>query len=343
MQRSVSACFRSTMSTQLRTVCFGSNCEYQYEDRNFMGSGSFGEVYKASITERGNYVGPDVVAMRCFNIKEKKFVENRENYAKLQEGFETMLKLKHDHLVNYHKITIIPTLGSVTVNFIMDYYRAGNLESELKKMKDSGILLNVGDAICHALDLASGLAFLHENGITHGDLKPSNVLIDGSNAQRGTLRISDWDGLVTLQLCSVSSLNSEHFRSSERYMSPEMVRAIGPPETLITWPTMPDSSTDVWSVGCVLLQLIRAITGDYRETLQHPVSGKVLGASQSISDWVYGVAVMQGFVPVVFDAAAVPAELAACVRNCLRIANNQRTSARQLLEHLSRISENSGP
>ncbi|XP_055356331.1 serine/threonine-protein kinase mos-like [Paramacrobiotus metropolitanus] len=178
-------------------------------------------------------------------------------------------------------------------------------------MKDSGILLNVGDAICHALDLASGLAFLHENGITHGDLKPSNVLIDGSNAQRGTLRISDWDGLVTLQLCSVSSLNSEHFRSSERYMSPEM--------------------------------LIRAITGDYRETLQHPVSGKVLGASQSISDWVYGVAVMQGFVPVVFDAAAVPAELAACVRNCLRIANNQRTSARQLLEHLSRISENSGP
>ncbi|XP_055356332.1 uncharacterized protein LOC129601519 [Paramacrobiotus metropolitanus] len=131
--RSVSACFRSTMSTQLRTVCFGSNCEYQYEDRNFMGSGSFGEVYKASITERGNYVGPDVVAMRCFNIKEKKFVENRENYAKLQEGFETMLKLKHDHLVNYHKITIIPTLGSVTVNFIMDYYRAGNLESELKR------------------------------------------------------------------------------------------------------------------------------------------------------------------------------------------------------------------
>ncbi|XP_055356334.1 uncharacterized protein LOC129601520 [Paramacrobiotus metropolitanus] len=254
-----------------------------------------------------------------------------------------MLKLKHDHLANYHQISIIPTFYSASVEFVMDYYPAGNLKSKLKGMKDSGMLLNVGDALSHALDLADGLAYLHENGLTHGDLKPTNMLIDGNNAQRETLRISDLDSLVTVQKCCVSSLNREHFRSSERYMSPEMIHAIEPLGTITTWPSMPGSATDVWSLGCVLLQLIRSVTGDYRETLQHPVTGKVLGATEAISDFAFSAAVMQGYIPVVFDAELVPPELAACIRNCLCFASSQRISARQVFDQLSQINENRRP
>ncbi|XP_055356338.1 uncharacterized protein LOC129601524 [Paramacrobiotus metropolitanus] len=313
----------------IQPACFGSSCQYRYDYRNFIGKGSFGKVHKATITERGNYVGPDVVAVKCFYVHEKGFVENAENYARLQERFEMMLKLKHDHLVDYHQISIIPTLCSADVELVMDYYPGGNLK--------------VGDAISHALDLANGLAFLHENGITHGDLKPGNVLIDDSNAQRHTLPISDWDGLVTLQRCSVSSLDYEHFRSSERYMSPEMIHAIEPLENITTWPPMPDSATDVWSLGCVLHQLIRYITGDYREILQHPVSGKVLGETEAITDFAFSTAVMQGYVPVVCDAAPVPSELAVCIRKCLCNTSSQRISPRQVLDQVSQISVNHKP
>ncbi|XP_055356339.1 serine/threonine-protein kinase mos-like [Paramacrobiotus metropolitanus] len=221
------------MSIQLQTVRFGSTCHYEDDDCDLIGSGSFGNTYKASITKRGNYVGPDVVAVRFFKIRDKRFVENPENYAKLQERFEMMLKLKHDHLVDYHQVTIIPTYFNVMVKFIMDYF-SDNLQSKLKRTEDSGTVLNVGDAIGHALDLADGLAFLHENGITHGDLKPANVLIDGFNAQRETLRISDWDSLVTLQRCSVSSLNYKYFRNSARCVSPELAAALSPRNTLTT-------------------------------------------------------------------------------------------------------------
>ncbi|XP_055330774.1 cyclin-dependent kinase 7-like isoform X2 [Paramacrobiotus metropolitanus] len=323
-------------------ACFGSTCQYQYDDCDFIGKGSFGKVYRASITERGNYAGSDVVAVRCFYVHGKRFLKNPENYARLRERFEKMLELKHGHLANYHQISIIPTLGSVDVDLVMDYY-PGNLKIKLEGMKDSGILLNVGDALSHAQDLADGLAFLHENGITHGDLKPGNVLIDGSNAQRDILRISDWDGLVTLQRCSVTSLDYEHFRSSERYMSPEMLRAIGPWENLTSWPSMPGSATDVWSLGCVLLQLIRSITGNYRESLQHPVSGVVLGATQAITDLAFSKAVNEGYIPVVCDDAPVPSELAACTRNSLCFASSQRISARQLLTQLSQTNENHKP
>ncbi|XP_055356337.1 uncharacterized protein LOC129601523 [Paramacrobiotus metropolitanus] len=331
------------MSLQRQTVCFGSTCQYEYDDCDFIGKGSFGKVYKASITERGNYAGPDVVAVRSFHIHEKSFVENPENYAKLQERFETMLKLKHDHLVVYHQISIIPTLCSANVELVMVYYPAGNLKSKLRRMRDNEMLLSVEDVLSYALDLADGLAFLHERGITHGDLKPANVLIDNFNAQRETLRISDCDGLVTFQRCSVSSLDYEHFRSSERYMSPEMVRAIGPRETLTTWPPMPDSTTDVWSLGCVLRQFICAATGDYREMLQHPVSGRVLGATGTISDLAYSTAVMRGYIPIIHDAAPVPSQLAACIRNCLCSASSHRISARQVLNYVSQINENHIP
>ncbi|XP_055352127.1 serine/threonine-protein kinase PkaB-like isoform X2 [Paramacrobiotus metropolitanus] len=223
----------------------------------------------------------------------------------------------------------------------------GNLQTKLQRMKDSGIHLHCREAVGHALDLADGLAFLHQNNIVHGDLKPENVLIDRSSAhgqlQQENLRISDLDHLVTLQRSTVSALGGEHFRGSERYMSPEMLRAIGPPVSRHTWPVLPGCATDMWSVGCILLQLVRCMTGDYREILHHPVSGQVrgAGATETLKDLAFSTAVMSGYIPVVLvsDAActAVPPELAACIGDCLRTAGDQRITAQQLCDRLSHI------
>ncbi|XP_055352134.1 uncharacterized protein LOC129598318 [Paramacrobiotus metropolitanus] len=333
------------MSMPRHSVRFGSTCQYRYDDSGFIGQGSFGNTCTAKITQRGNYVGADVVAVRCFSVMEQAFLDNPDNYAKLQERFHTMLQLKHNHLVDYHQITIIPNIGAATIEFMMDYYPGGNLQTKLERVKDSGILLDVRSAISHALDFADGLAFLHEKGITHGDLKPENVLVDVSSAQdqsETSLRIADWDSLATVQRCSVSSLSGKHSRGSERYMSPEMLAARGPMVTRFTWPRLPGPATDLWSAGCILLQLVRAVTGDYCEILRHPVSGQVRGADRSLKNMAFSAAVMQGFIPVDPTCASIyiPAELTAGIRQCLCTAADQRITAAQLLDHLSSASGN---
>ncbi|XP_055352161.1 uncharacterized protein LOC129598331 [Paramacrobiotus metropolitanus] len=120
-------------------------------------------------------------------------------------------------------------------------------------------------------------------------------------------------------------------------MSPEMLAASGPMESRHTWPRLPGCATDVWSAGCILLLLVRGVTGDYRELLRHPVSGAVRGAERRLKDAAVAAAVLQGYVPLVPDAAAVPPELSGCIRHCLCTAADQRITARQLCECLSRI------
>lgn len=81
-----------------------------------------------------------------------------------------------------------------------------------------------------------GLKYIHSAGVIHRDLKPSNILIN----ENCDLKICDF-GLARLQDPQMTG-----------YVSTRYYRA---PEIMLTWQKY-DTEVDLWSVGCILAEMI---------------------------------------------------------------------------------------
>jgi serine/threonine protein kinase len=92
--------------------------------------------------------------------------------------------------------------------------------------------------------LASGLAFMHKKRIRHKDIKPQNVLI-----YRGSVLYTDFG----------YSLNTNQFSHSTTEGQPDsLTRRYAAPEVLANGER--NSSSDTFSLGCVYLELLSAIS-----------------------------------------------------------------------------------
>src|SRR4029453_211234 len=110
----------------------------------------------------------------------------------------------------------------------------------LKQIVDAEGPLPTDEVLAPGIEIASGLAFAHERGIVHRDVKPQNVLLNGD----GRAKVTDF-GIAR-------SLDVEHgvtqtgtVLGTSNYIAPE--HASGQPI---------DDRSDVYSFGVVLYELL---------------------------------------------------------------------------------------
>lgn len=99
-----------------------------------------------------------------------------------------------------------------------------------------------------AYDMVSGLRFIHDAGVVHADIKPSNVLLDiseGINPSNFVIRARYIDFSAAFSVHDGSSLDSGGTWS---FMAPEQLRR-GDLNT-------PTFASDIWSVGVSLLYIL---------------------------------------------------------------------------------------
>jgi serine/threonine protein kinase len=90
--------------------------------------------------------------------------------------------------------------------------------------------------------------FIPSRPVLHGDIKPENILVFASSdeASWGTFKLSDFgsaqtsDNYMRSLLCEVIQV-----RGTEAYESPDLLNS-----------SKPTCATDVWSLGCVFLELL---------------------------------------------------------------------------------------
>ncbi len=115
--------------------------------------------------------------------------------------------------------------------------------------------------------LASALAYAHQRGILHRDVKPANVLI----AQDGSPQLADFN----VSFCSKldGATPAAYFGGSLAYMSPEQLEACDPDHA--RQPDDLDGHSDVYSLGIVLWELLTGsrpfademVSGNWSQTL----------------------------------------------------------------------------
>ena len=118
---------------------------------------------------------------------------------------------------------------------VMEYVDGLTLAELLARVEDGRL---TGDEAAHVLDcLANALAFAHENGVLHLDIKPANVLID----RGGIVKLGDF-GMATL--ASAAGFGGAR-GGTVGYMSPEQLTG-----------EFVDERSDVFSLGCLTYEML---------------------------------------------------------------------------------------
>ncbi|GAB4813157.1 hypothetical protein N2152v2_000203 [Parachlorella kessleri] len=116
----------------------------------------------------------------------------------------------------------------------MDLCDGGSLHQLIAAAEAEGSLLSEEEVWTVAWEVASGLHFLHSNGVLHLDIKPENIYRDSA----GACQIGDF-GLA------VSSQATEWWEEGDGdYVAPELLRAQG----------SPSPAADVYSLGATLYE-----------------------------------------------------------------------------------------
>jgi serine/threonine protein kinase len=125
----------------------------------------------------------------------------------------------------------------------MDYCNAGNLDDLLQQ---SGAL-SIRRAVKLILRLLEGLAYAHEQGIIHGDLKPSNILLQKNEQGKYHPKIGDFGVTRNFTATNRSEVSLWGVPTGSWFYIPH--------EQLANDGAISPSS-DVWSMGAILYQCL---------------------------------------------------------------------------------------
>lgn len=145
--------------TNTKVETFG---DYQLLEQ--CGEGASGEVYRAKDKE-GRPVAMKILATKSSSTERK--------IVRFYQEAKLAMSLSHPNLIQVYEV------GEVNGrHFIaMQYLKRGNLARYIKKKG----LFSESDALDFVTKIAQGLKFIHDNGIVHRDLNPSNILIDDND------------------------------------------------------------------------------------------------------------------------------------------------------------------
>ncbi len=197
----------------------------RYRIGHEIGRGGMATVYRADDLKHGRPVALKVLKPElAASLGTERFLREISLTARLD----------HPH--------ILPLLDSGEVDgllyYVMPYVDGESLRSRLDREKQ----LPVDDALRIAGEVADALNHAHDQGIVHRDIKPENILLSGGHA-----RVADFGIARAVSAAGTESITETGLAiGSPIYMSPEQASA----------DRNVDARTDIYSLGCVLYEML---------------------------------------------------------------------------------------
>jgi eukaryotic-like serine/threonine-protein kinase len=198
----------------------------RYELEELVGTGGMSSVYRArdQLLERH-------VALKVLHPH---YGDDEEYVERFRREARAVAQLSHPHIV-----TVIDRGEDEGQQYIVFEYIDGE---NLKQLLERTGPLPTRRAVELALEIADALAFAHEHGLVHRDVKPQNVLLTPD----GEAKVTDF-GIARSLDVERGVTQTGTVLGTSNYLSPE--QASGQPTT---------QATDVYSLGVVLYELLTA-------------------------------------------------------------------------------------
>jgi serine/threonine protein kinase/Tfp pilus assembly protein PilF len=229
-----------------------------------IGVGGMGEVYLAEDTTLGRNV--------AIKFLSDEFSNDEDALARFVTEAKAVSALNHPNILTVHEIGEDENSRFIVTEFIEGETLRAKLGHEDQLSVDAA--LKIGGQVAEALAAA------HAAGIIHRDIKPDNIMIRSD----GLVKVLDF-GIA--KLVSADSSAVDHEAQTEllaqtqagmvigtvAYMSPEQARG-----------RQIDVSTDIWSLGCVLYEMLAGKKAFHGESMADVLANVIHKDPQPIAD-----------------------------------------------------------
>ena len=193
-----------------------------YDVRGCLGEGGFGRVYEAWDSKLCR-----PVAIKCI-----KHAESTQGGGNLMHEARVGASLRHPAFVKVHAIEDDGDTQSIVMELVPGH--------TLKQTLAAGRVARA-DALAWTRQLAEAMREAHASGLVHGDLKPSNLMLEPG----GTIRVLDFGLAHHLDVLATASMTPEVLQGTIAYMAPE--RMLGAPLS---------AQADVYALGLILYEMV---------------------------------------------------------------------------------------
>lgn len=253
-------------------------CPESFEKLELVGKGSYGQVFISKILPTDEIIA----------VKEIPLVSLKNTESVCKE-VQILSQLNHPNIVRY----LGSSISSSFLLIFMEYVSGGTIQSLLHKHGPFTEPL-IKEYLSQIL---KGLEYLHYHNIVHRDIKSTNILV----SRDGACKLADFGSAKNIlgleNTCSVTG--------TVNWMAPEVLNETGH-----------GRYADIWSIGCLIIEMLTASAPWSELITQNNVITKVLQSQD---------------LPKIPESTSDP--LKDLIKSCFARKPNQRLNVGQLLVH----------
>jgi serine/threonine-protein kinase len=212
----------------------------KYEIRREIGRGAMGVVYEG--------YDPQIkrtVALKTVRADPLTGEAPAETLARFRREAQAAGRLNHPNIVSIYDFGEDGPLAYIAMEFVKG--------RELKECFDANERFRVADVVRIMEQILGALAYSHEQGVVHRDVKPANIFLLAD----GTVKVADF-GIAHIEASNLTQVGT--VLGTPSYMSPEQIMGL---------PV--DGRSDLFSAGVILYQFLtgeRPFAGSATTTMQ---------------------------------------------------------------------------